>query len=216
MTWYDYDLLIHRWWIESISWQHIYIYYIVYIRVYIYIVVFIDITSKSFLHQVYSSHSACSIHINFTHPDLGKTTIVNSISVSAIICPDVFVFISILQNKHFYSDFWSMNGIDWVYPSNLRLVPGASSLSTLGTGICPKYWECLMICPTDVHQYFPGSLFYRKQSGDHRGLQEYHGLYMNRNKRSRATFWFSSTGCKILRSSMLSHQVNFPTGFLKN
>lgn len=76
---------------------------------------------------------------------------------------------------------------------------GASSLSTLGgTGICPKYWQCLMICPTDVHQYFPRSLFYRKQSGYHRGLQEYHGLYMNKNKRSGATFSFISTGCRIL------------------
>lgn len=117
-----------------------------------------------------------------------------------MICPDGFVFISILRNKHFYSDFWSMNGIDWVYPSSFRLVPGASSLSTLGgTGICPKYWQCLMICPTDVHQYFLRSLFYLKQSGDHRGLQEYHGpYYMNKNKPSGTTFWFSSTGCRIL------------------
>ena len=119
---------------------YIYIYYTYIIdSIYIHIILFIDITSKSFLYQVYSCHLACSIHINFTHPDWGKTTIVNSIGVSAIICPDVFVFISILRNKHFYSDFWSMNGIDWVYPSNFRLVPGVSSLSTLGTGICQKY-----------------------------------------------------------------------------
>ena len=84
---------------------------------------------------------------------------------------------------------------------NFGTVPGASSVSTLGgTGICPKYWQCLMICLTEVHQYFPRSLFtffYLKQSGD-RGLQEHHCLYMNKNKQNGAMFWFSSTGCRIL------------------
>ena len=94
---------------------------------------------------------------------------------------------------------------------NFGMVPGASSVSTLGgTGICPKYWQCLMICLTELHPMLP-KIFLLHFSWPKTIRRSWRSTgYIQKIYISKTGQRFGSVrlGAESCESSLLSHQVN--------